>query len=86
MKLPKLYRVVKIRFSSLRNGIGGCGGVEFDCDEMVERKARRVRTNAGWKWQIPDLDKLALWDWVADTDQEVLDNSDLEEIEILTII
>ncbi len=51
MKLPKLYRVVRIRFWSLRPSIGCCGGVD-EIDSEVVRKARRVLCDEGWQWQL----------------------------------
>ena len=78
MKLPKLYRPVTIKFWSLRDKLGANYGVMPDCDELVERKAMRVLTWSGWKWQICGLHKLLEWDWVASTDQEILNESDCE--------
>jgi hypothetical protein len=72
-KLPKLYRSIYIRFSSLRNGVGSGLGVIFDIDTMVIQKCRRVRTSDGWKWQLCSVDNLMEWDYMAETDQEVLD-------------
>ena len=79
-QLPKLYRPVKIRFSSLRNAIGENGGVMFDCDQMVERTAMRVNTGNGWKWQIKDISTIWEWDYFAESDQEILTEhgSDIE--------
>ncbi len=74
MKLPKLYRVVKIRFSSLRMGLGYHGGAMFDCDEMVEQYARRVRASDGWKWQIKGL-FFRNWDAHGDIDEECLNEN-----------
>jgi len=80
MELPKLYAPVRIKFWSLRMGLGANFGVIFDIDSEVERKCRRVRCNAGWKWQIVDYAKLAEWDFYAEQDKEILDNwgSELE--------
>ncbi|MCP5018959.1 MAG: hypothetical protein GY938_27330 [Ketobacter sp.] len=73
MKLPRLYRPINIKFSSLRAGLGGNLGVVFDIDTMVEREAMRVRTEGGWKWQIKNLSATLEWDWCVETDQEILD-------------
>ena len=73
MTLPKLHRSVYIKFSSLRNGIGSGLGVIFDIDAMVVQKCRRVRIKGGWKWQVCSIDNLIEWDYMAETDQEVLD-------------
>ena len=83
-----MYRVVRIRFWSLRNTLGPGYGVIFDVDTRVARKARRVRCDLGngqgWKWQIPNLKKITEWDCFAETDQEVLDEmgSDLYEVDM----
>ena len=83
MNLPKLYRSVYIKFSSLRNGLGGGGGVIFDIDTKVIQKCRRVKTSDGWKWQLCSIDNLMEWDYMAETDQEVLDEyTDEIEFEI----
>ena len=71
--IPKLYRVVEIEFSSLRNGIGSSMGVIFDIDTMVKRKARRVIGGEGWKWQLFNYESLLEYDWFAETDVEILD-------------
>ena len=83
MTLPKLYRSVYIKFSSLRNGLGGGGGVIFDIDTKVIQKCRRVKTSDGWKWQLCSIDNLMEWNYMAETDQEVLDEyTDEIEFEI----
>jgi len=83
MRLPKLYRPVKIRFSSLRNGVGDGLGVIFDIDTMIERVVIRVLCEDGWKWQLKNLSDLYEWDDFAETDQEILNEigMDLDEIE-----
>jgi len=73
MKLPKLYRPVKAKFWSLRNGVGESLGMIFDIDTEVERIVRRVLCPEGWKWQIVGLSKIREWDWSVETDQECLD-------------
>ena len=78
-KLPKLYRVVTIKFWSLRMGIGGCGGAE-EYDIQVERKARRVLCDDGWKWQLIEDKNLSFFSLCVDKD--CLDDS-VNEIEIL---
>ncbi len=72
MKLPKLYRNVKINFSSLRDGIGRGYGVIFDIDTMVERTVTRVRCKEGWKWQIKNFGKIIERDCFVGIDQECL--------------
>lgn len=85
MKLPKLYRPIKIRFSSLRNGLGDNYGVIFDIDTMVEREAMRVLAEDGWKWQIKNIAKLSEWDWNVYADKECLDEigQDMDCIELV---
>jgi len=80
MRLPKLYAPVRIKFWSLRDGLGSNYGVVFDVDTQVERKCRRVKFEGGWKWQIVDFMNLAEWDYMAEQDKEILDEygSDLE--------
>jgi len=73
-KLPKLYRAVNLEFYSLRNGLGGSGGVVFDIDTMVQRKARRVPNGGSWKWVVSISKQAAKADYFVDIDQEVLDN------------
>lgn len=75
MKLPKLYRPVKIKFWSLRNGLGDNYGIIFDIDTKVERVCMRVLDkNNNWFWQIKDISKIRSWDYdyVIDQDQEIL--------------
>ena len=80
MELPKLYAPVKIKFWSLRNGVGQSLGVIFDIDTVVERKCRRVKCEGGWKWQIVDFMKMEQWDYFVEQDKEILDEcgSELE--------
>ncbi len=65
---------------SLRNSLGSNMGVIFDNDIIVERKAMRVMTCDGWKWQLINADILRAWDYGIDTDEEILNNcgSELE--------
>ena len=86
MILPDLRKTVRIKFWSLRAGLGPNLGVILDIDTEVEREAYRVKTDDGWKWQIKEMNNLRKYDSCIDTDQETLDNigSDLENIKILT--
>ena len=72
MELPKLYRVVKITFSTLRTGMGDGWGVIFDCDVLVTKKARRVLCSDGWKWSLVTNYKYRHWDNCDHQDQEIL--------------
>lgn len=78
MKLPKLYRPVKIKFWSLRNGIGQNLGVIFDIDTQVERIARRVITDKypnGWHWQLLIKKYEYFYDGNIETDIECLNEA-----------
>ena len=79
MKLPKLYRVVNLEFWSLRSSVGYRGGVTFDNDEKVLRRARRVLIDGGWKWSIQQTEFQQEWDYMLQIDQSCLDNA-LEDI------
>lgn len=74
-KLPKLYRTVNLKFWSLKNELGGSGGVIFDCDTQVTRKCRRVICPDGWKWQVC---KNFIGDWTVEYDQECLDEQGMD--------
>ena len=70
----KLRQIKKVRFWSLRNGIGSSGGVLFDCDTQVKRLCRVVRVADGLKWQIIKKKYQHEWDYYLEQDQECLDN------------
>lgn len=78
MDLPRLYAPTRIKFWSLRNGIGGGYGVIFDVDTEVECIAARVRCDEGWKWQLKSSND----DYFYETDQLSLDEigMDLEYV------
>lgn len=83
MILPPLRKTVKIKFWSLRMGLGAGFGVIFDVDTKVEREAYRVRTPSGWKWQIKGLRMISRYDASAETDQDIFDEYGSElEVEI----
>lgn len=85
MSLPQLRKTIKIKFLSLRNGVGQNFGVILDIDTFVERKAYRIKTDDGsWRWQIKGLKKLMKWDYFANTDQEIMDEYGPElDVEII---
>jgi hypothetical protein len=95
MKLPKLYAPVKIKFWSLRNGLGDGLGVIFDIDTQVTRMVRRVLVcydkpsryygNGDWMWQIINAYEMSEWDYFIETDGLCLDEigTDLEDIEFV---
>jgi hypothetical protein len=70
--LPKFGAPKTIIFSSLRTGFSN-GGAIFDVDTVVKRKCMRVKTGDSWKWQIVNILSLMKFDFIVDTDQEVLD-------------
>jgi len=80
MKHPKLYAPVKIKFWSLRNGLGSNLGVIYDIDTEVTRKCRRVLCASGWKWQLINYYRHRDWDWTLEQDKEILDEY-LDELE-----
>lgn len=84
MNLPKFRETVKIKFWSLRNGVGPNLGVINDIDTKVVRECYRVKTEDGWKWQIRALNILNKVDWYADEDQYILDDHGSEiEVELI---
>jgi len=86
MELPKFRQSVLIEFSSLRNGIGCGGGVVLDIDTVVTRMAYRTKTpetTRGWKWQIRGINGILKYDWNVETDQECLDNCDINDVKII---
>jgi hypothetical protein len=86
VNLPKFRETVKIKFWSLRPGLGANLGVIFDMDTQVEREAYRVRTDDDWKWQIKGLRQLKKYDYYAEEDQYILDDCGSSiEIELQTI-
>ncbi len=75
MDLPPYRKAVRIKFWSLRSGIGSMGGIIHDIDTQVERECYRVKDGDDWKWIIKGYNRLPLWDlMLAETDQECLDN------------
>jgi len=79
MKLPKLYRPIKVKFWSLRNGLGDGLGVIFDVDTEVERTIMRVIGDGdGWEWQIKNYARDIENDYFLDTDLCVLNDAPLD--------
>ena len=69
MKLPKLWRAVRIKFWSLRDSLGDGYGVIHDNDVEIERVCRRVACPDGWKWQIVNRERLIEWDYCIERDE-----------------
>jgi len=78
MKLPKLYALTKIKFSSLRDGMGENYGIILDIDTDVIRNCRRVLCDDGWKWQIVNYNRDKDWDYGLRQDKEILDDDGSE--------
>lgn len=79
MKLPKLRKSIDITFWSLRGSVGpNLGWIEVD--QIVERRAHRVKDGDSWKWQIRNVRKIGEYDPSVYADQETLDDhgADLE--------
>lgn len=71
-ELPKLYRVIKVDLPVLRCGFVN-GGALFDCDDVAERKVRRVLCREGWKWSlVRECKNQEEWDYYFERDQECL--------------
>ncbi|WP_417623083.1 hypothetical protein [Parasphingorhabdus sp.] len=79
----KLGQIRKVTFSTFRGALSGNGGF-YEYDQDVTRNCRIVISRFGnLKWQIVKRKNQHLWDWALDTDQEVLDSLELNEVEIL---
>ncbi len=80
----KYRQIKKIKFWSLRDDIGPSGGVECDIDTLIIRKCQVVRTSYGLKWQLVKDSQYNDWYMhVNDTDQECLDNTNINDVEII---
>ena len=73
MNLPRLYAPVKIKFWSLRTGLGQNLGVIFDMDTEVEQLCRRILCPGGWKWQLVHYWRDVEWDLGMDQDKQMVD-------------
>ena len=80
MQLPDFRKTVKIKFWSIRNGLGSSLGVIPDIDTLVERECYRVKDGDDWRWQIKALNKIGRHDCSDYTDQDTLEayGSELE--------
>ena len=76
MKLPKMYSVVKVKFWTLRGSLGPCLGF-VEIDAQVTRKARRVATEDGWKWQLV----VKPWQWIDEPLLLDIDDESINECE-----
>ena len=78
----KVRQIKKIRFYSLRDLIGDEGGVICDNDTLVVRKCRVVIGDYGLKWQLVK-DEEYKHHYCNETDQECLDNTLVNDVEII---
>ncbi|MGO2478046.1 MAG: hypothetical protein ACTH7Q_06715 [Pseudoalteromonas sp.] len=79
----KLGQIRKVTFSTFRGALSGNGGF-YEYEQDVTRNCRVVISRFGaLKWQIVKRKDQRNWDWAINTDQEVLDNLTLSEVEIL---
>jgi len=79
VRLPKMHKVIKVDLDVLRPSLAGGLGVIFDCDDVVERKVRRVKCENGWKWQlVKDSKDQDEWDYYFDDDKEIIEDINYE--------
>ena len=78
----KARQIKKIRFNSLRDGLGGDYGVINDIDTMVTRKCRAVIGEYGLKWQLVKDDEYHHY-YCNEVDQECLDELGSEAVEVV---
>lgn len=80
----KYRQIKKIKFWSLRDDVGASGGVECDIDTLIIRKCQVVRTVDGLKWQLVKDKQYDSWyTHVNETDQECLDNTNINDVGII---
>ena len=77
----KVRQIKKIKFWSLRDTLGDNYGVCCDSDTLVIRKCRVVLGKYGLKWQLVK-DEEYKHHYCNETDQECLDNTDINDVEI----
>lgn len=78
----KVRQVKKVRFNSLRDTISDNYGVCCETDVLVVRKCRVVLGEYGLKWQLVK-DEEYNHHYCNETDQECLDNHDINDVEIV---
>jgi len=78
----KARQIKKIKFWSLRDCMGEEGGVICDNDTVVIRKCRAVLGEYGLKWQLV-VDDEYKHHYCNETDQECLDNTLIDDVEIV---
>jgi len=76
----RLGQIRKITFSTFRGALAGNGGF-YEYEQDVTRNCRVVISSFGTiKWQIVKKKNQSDWDWALNTDQEVLDNLELNDV------
>tara|TARA_R100000541_G_C1873302_1_gene81208 strand:+ start:156 stop:398 length:243 start_codon:yes stop_codon:yes gene_type:complete len=76
----KIGQIKKVTFTTFRVTGSESGGV-YEFEQDVTRNCRVVLSKfGGLKWQIVKKKNQHLWDWALGTDQEVLDNLELNEV------
>jgi len=78
----KVGQIKKIKFNSLRDTLGDNYGVCCDTDTLVVRKCRVVHGEFGLKWQLVK-DFEYMHHYCNETDQECLDNGEIDDVEIV---
>ncbi len=70
--LPKMHKVIKVDLDVLRVSLGYNYGA-YEHDEVAERKARRVKCDTGWKWQlVQECKNQSDCDYFFESDKECL--------------
>jgi len=80
----KVRQIKRIKFWTLRDCVGDSGGVICDSDTQVIRKCRVVLGEYGLKWQLVK-DEEYKYHYCNETDQECLDNTPVNDVEIATV-
>ncbi len=76
----KIGQIRKITFSTFRGALSANGGF-YEYDQDVTRNCRVVISRFGTlKWQIVKRKGQSDWDWALNTDQDVLDSLELNEV------
>jgi hypothetical protein len=78
----KARQIKRIKFWTLRDYVGDSGGVICDNDTQVIRKCRVVIGEYGLKWQLVKDDEYE-HHYYNETDQECLDNTLVNDVEIV---
>ena len=76
----RLGQIRKITFSTFRGALASNGGF-YEYEQDVTRNCRVVISSFGTlKLQIVKKKNQSDWDWALNTDQEVLDNLELNDV------